>query len=42
MELLDEWAAELAREHRGPQLRLVAGHCQLVTKPRHRYTPRVD
>jgi hypothetical protein len=34
-ELLDEWAAELEREHRGLALRLVAGGYQLVTKPEH-------
>jgi segregation and condensation protein B len=34
-ELLDEWAVELAREHRGLQLRLVAGGYQLITKPEH-------
>jgi segregation and condensation protein B len=34
-ELLEEWAAELTREHRGLQLRLVAGGYQLITKPEH-------
>jgi segregation and condensation protein B len=34
-ELLDEWAAELAREHHGLELRLVAGGYQLITKPEH-------
>jgi segregation and condensation protein B len=34
-ELLEEWAAELTREQRGLQLRLVAGGYQLITKPEH-------
>jgi segregation and condensation protein B len=34
-ELLEEWAAELTREHRGLQLRLVAGGYQLITKAEH-------
>jgi len=34
-ELLAGWAAELTREHRGLQLRLVAGGYQLITKPEH-------
>jgi segregation and condensation protein B len=33
--LLEEWAAELARDHHGLQLRLVAGGYQLITKPEH-------
>jgi segregation and condensation protein B len=34
-ELLEEWAAELERDHHGLQLRLVAGGYQLITKPEH-------
>jgi segregation and condensation protein B len=34
-ELLEEWATELTREHRGLQLRLVDGGYQLITKAEH-------